>query len=213
MSVTEQQTLAIEALVRRRCNELGLTQPELIRRCRYQNVSKGLRRLEQLYSGDFKKSAGLIDKLAVAVNVPVDTINHAVEESRKYLREAEEAAWRAAFRPHAIILTERQIPQPIFVAALIGVDVLLRLDFDLRLAPATFLAQALDGLRQRLRDGAVNFRRSVGLWESSSTTVRIAPSASILKETRSNSSTAPIGWELLSSLSEAAWSLRGSFSR
>ena len=199
--------------MRRRCNELGLTQPELIRRCRYQNVSKGLRRLEQLYSGDFKKSAGLIDKLAVAVNVPVDTINHAVEESRKYLREAEEAAWRAAFRPHAIILTERQIPQPIFVAALIGVDVLLRLDFDLRLAPATFLAQALDGLRQRLRDGAVNFRRSVGLWESSSTTVRIAPSASILKETRSNSSTAPIGWELLSSLSEAAWSLRGSFSR
>ena len=80
MSVTEQQTLAIEALVRRRCNELGLTQPELIRRCRYQNVSKGLRRLEQLYSGDFKKSAGLIDKLAVAVNVPVDTIKHAVEE-------------------------------------------------------------------------------------------------------------------------------------
>jgi transcriptional regulator with XRE-family HTH domain len=166
MSVTEQQTLAIEALVRRRCNELGLTQPELIRRCRYQNVSKGLRRLEQLYSGDFKKSAGLIDKLAVAVNVPVDTINHAVEESRKYLREAEEAAWRAAFRPHAIILTERQIPQPIFVAALIGVDVLLRLDFDLRLAPATFLAQSLDGLRQRLkrwRGELPAFGRAVGI--------------------------------------------------
>ena len=42
MSVTEQQTLAIEALVRRRCDELGLTPPELIRRCGYQNVSKGL---------------------------------------------------------------------------------------------------------------------------------------------------------------------------
>ena len=42
MSVTEQQTLAIEALVRRRCDELGLTQPELIRRGGYQNVSKGL---------------------------------------------------------------------------------------------------------------------------------------------------------------------------
>ena len=80
MSVKEQQTLAIEALVRRRCDELGLTQPELIRRCGYQNVSKGLRRLEQLYSGDFKKSAGLIDKLPAALEVPVDVIKQAVEE-------------------------------------------------------------------------------------------------------------------------------------
>ena len=84
--------------------------------------------------------------LPAALEVPVDVIKRAVEESRKYLRESEEAAWRAAFRPHAIILTERQRPQPLFVAALIGVDVLLRLDFDLGSGPATFLAQALDGL-------------------------------------------------------------------
>jgi transcriptional regulator with XRE-family HTH domain len=150
MSETQRQTLAIEALVRRRCKGLGLTQPELIRRCGYQNVSKGLRRLEQLRSGDFKKSAGLIDKLPAGLDVPVDVIKRAVAESREYLRESEDAAWRATFRPHAIILPDRKIPQPIFVAALIGVDVLLRLDFDLSSAPATFLAQALDGLRQRL---------------------------------------------------------------
>ena len=81
------------------------------------------------------RGAGLIDMLPAALEVPVDMINHAVEESRQYLRESEEAAWRAAFRPHAIILTERQRPQPLFVAALIGVDVLLRLDFDLGSAP------------------------------------------------------------------------------
>lgn len=150
MSVTEQQKLAIESLVRRRCHELGLTPPELIRRCEYQNVSKGLRRLEQLYSGDFKMGAGLIAKLPVALDVPVDVIKRAVEGSQRYLRESEEAACRAAFRPHAVILTERKIPQPIFVVALIGVDVLLRLDFDLTCAPATFLTQALEGLRQRL---------------------------------------------------------------
>ena len=92
----------------------------------------------------------LIDKLPAALDVPVDMIKHAVEESRQYLRESEEAAWRAAFKPHAIILTERQRPQPLFVAALIGVDVLLRLDFDLSSGPGTFLAQSLHGLRQRL---------------------------------------------------------------
>lgn len=59
MSVTKRQTLAIEALVRRRCDELALPQPELIRRCGYQNVLKGLRRLEQLRAGDFKKVQGL----------------------------------------------------------------------------------------------------------------------------------------------------------
>ena len=102
------------------------------------------------FAHDFKKNAGLIDKLPAALEVPVEVIKRAVEELRQYLRDFEEAAWRAAFRPHAIILTGRQRPQPLFVAALIGVDVLLRLDFDLSSAPATFLAQSLDGLRQRL---------------------------------------------------------------
>ena len=166
MSETQKQTLAIEALVRRRCDELGLTQPELIRRCEYQNVSKGLRRLEQLCSGDFKRSAGLIGKLPGALDVPSDVIKQAVAKSRQYLRDSEEAAWRAAFKPHAIIVTERQRPQPIFVAALIGVDVLLRLDFDLSSSPATFLTQSLDGLRQRLarwRGELPAFGRAVGI--------------------------------------------------
>ena len=35
------------------------------------------------------------------------------------------------FQPHAVILTERTGPQPIFVAAIIGVERLLRVDFDL----------------------------------------------------------------------------------
>ena len=91
-----------------------------------------------------------MDKLPAALEVPVDVIKRAVEDTQRYIREAEEAAWRAAFRPHAIILTERERPQPIFVAALIGVDVLLRLDFDLSSGPATFLDQSLDALRQRL---------------------------------------------------------------
>ena len=80
MSETQQQTLAIEALVRRRCDELGLNPPELVRRCGYQNVSKGLRRLEQLRAGDFKKSAGLSTCFRLRSNVPVDVIKQAVEE-------------------------------------------------------------------------------------------------------------------------------------
>jgi hypothetical protein len=33
-------------------------------------------------------------------------------------------------RPHGIILTEKTVPSPIFVAAMIGVEKLLRIDLD-----------------------------------------------------------------------------------
>jgi hypothetical protein len=55
------------------------------------------------------------------------------------------------FLPHAIILTERKRPEPIFVAAIIGVDRILRIDFDLSVPQASFVAQALAGLRARVR--------------------------------------------------------------
>ena len=46
-------------------------------------------------------------------------------------REARtEAEWRAAFQPHAIIATDRSVPSPIFVAALIGVEKILRIDVN-----------------------------------------------------------------------------------
>ena len=35
------------------------------------------------------------------------------------------------FRPHGVILTERSVSQPIFVAAIIAAERLLRVDFDL----------------------------------------------------------------------------------
>ena len=149
MSDTQQQTLAISALVRSRCKELGLCPVELVRRCGYKNVSKGLRRLEQLRTGDLTRSAGLIRMLPPALDVPVDVVKAAVEETQRYLRDSAEAAWRAAFKPHAVIITDQERPSPLFVAAIIGVDLLLRVDFDLTASPVTFVKQSLDGVRQR----------------------------------------------------------------
>jgi len=88
--------------------------------------------------------------LPAALEVPVDVITQTVEGTQRFLRESREVAWRTAFRPHAIIVAERERPQPLFVAAVIGVEVLLRIDFDLTAAPETFLKQALDGLREKL---------------------------------------------------------------
>ena len=42
--------LPIKILISNRCDELGLRPAELIRRCGYKNISKGLRRLESVHS-------------------------------------------------------------------------------------------------------------------------------------------------------------------
>jgi hypothetical protein len=50
------------------------------------------------------------------------------------------------FQPHAVILTERSVPQPIFVAAIIGVERLLRVDFDLDGERKSYVQKSLEGV-------------------------------------------------------------------
>ena len=65
-------------------------------------------------------------------------------------REARaEPEWRADFQPHAIIATERTVPSPIFVAALIGVEKILRIDFDTSFPEETYVHQALAKLPEQ----------------------------------------------------------------
>ena len=95
-----------------------------------------------------REAKALIHALPSALEVTADVVGRAVELT--HLREAEEVAWRETFRPHAIIFTERERPEPLFVAAVIGVERLLRLDLDHALDPVTYVTQAMDGLKQRL---------------------------------------------------------------
>jgi hypothetical protein len=71
------------------------------------------------------------------------------------------------FTPHALILTERSVPQPMFVAAVIGVERLLRVDLDAAAAPVTFAGQALRAVRRRLAqwgsDQLPAFGRPIGV--------------------------------------------------
>jgi hypothetical protein len=109
-----------------------------------------------LIAGDLETTRALIHGLPAALNLPTRLILEAVEQTRQQIAtlkrlaaEQADATWRAAFRPHAIILTEKRIPSPMFAVAVIGVERLLRVDFDSKASPVSFVKLALKGLRQK----------------------------------------------------------------
>jgi hypothetical protein len=81
-----------------------------------------------------------------------------IELAEKQEAEARDKIWRENFRPHAIILTEQTVPSPIFVAAITGVEKLLRIDLDLTQEPVSFVRQVHD----RLPEGVPAFGKTVG---------------------------------------------------
>jgi hypothetical protein len=93
---------------------------------------------------------------------------------QKLPRRREEADGRAAFRPHAIIVTDRAVPSPIFVAALVGVEKILRIDFDTSLPEATFVQQAL----AKLPEQTIAFGIPIGV------TVNYAPDRAVRYDLR-----------------------------
>ena len=63
------------------------------------------------------------------------------------------------FQPHAILETERRIPSPVWLAGVLGIETILRIDFDKKLPSATFLRQAL----KKLPEAVPAFGRVVGV--------------------------------------------------
>ena len=45
----------LAAIIKKRCRELGLSRSDLISRCDYKNIAKGLRRLDAAFAGDFNE--------------------------------------------------------------------------------------------------------------------------------------------------------------
>jgi hypothetical protein len=106
-----------------------------------------------------------LDALPQALETSAETVKHALDQTvreielaEKQEAEARDKIWRKNFRSHAIILTERTVPSPIFVAALIGVEKLLQIDLDATQGPVSFVRQVLD----RLPEGVPAFGKPIG---------------------------------------------------
>ena len=153
------EALPIAEFVEHRRRDIGLGKADLVRRCGYKNLSKGLRRLDALYAGEFEGAApaAIICRLAEALEVDQETIDAVVSTTREIIHArmravaaAREAAWRATFEPHAYLVTERATPTKITICALTGgPDRWLRIALDSARPPLTFAEQALAAARRK----------------------------------------------------------------
>jgi hypothetical protein len=118
-----------------------------------------------LREGHIAGTKQFLDVLPQALETSAETVKCALDQTVRELESAEQQEaeardkiWRENFRPHGIILTEKTVPNPIFVAAMIGVEKLLRIDLDTTQGPVSFVRQVLD----RLPDGVPAFGKPNG---------------------------------------------------
>src|SRR5687768_7930297 len=113
--------LRIATFIRERCSQLGFDRAALVRACRYKQFDHGLYLLDELCAGRFQRSRRLIERVSRALKVTEDTVGSVLDETRRQMQDEEFAVWSATFAPHAVLLTERSVPSPIFAAGLLGV--------------------------------------------------------------------------------------------
>ena len=108
-----------------RARALKVSRGELVRRLGYRDIGNGHRALaEMLTTGTIPPliAQNLADALQVDAELVVDVMAANARQQRDEASQrilAREAAYRTVFRPHLRCETERAIPEPLFVAALL----------------------------------------------------------------------------------------------
>jgi hypothetical protein len=159
--------LPIYDLVKGRLEQLGISKGELILRCGYKNVAKGLRRLDAIWGGDLDSSTSraILEALPTALEIDERVIQTAINESAARLeisrREkaalqdaivaAQDAEWRVSFVPDAYLLGTETRPSQITIYGLTGgAQRWLRIPLNLSRPPVTFAGQALSLVRRTI---------------------------------------------------------------
>jgi hypothetical protein len=133
---------------------LCITETALVVRCGYQNISKGLRRLTEVCAGDFSRAGSMLSALPLALSIDAEEVRAAVEATDLMRHREDEEQYRRSFRPHAIIETEKSRPEPLFVAFLMDVESILRIDFIEGSPPTSYPRQAVEAILKRLESNS-----------------------------------------------------------
>ncbi|HEY8072099.1 MAG TPA: hypothetical protein VIE47_09065 [Methylocystis sp.] len=119
----------IHELIENQQKRLGLRRNELARRCGFNNLDKGLRRIDGVCHGDLHSPGAkmVLDNLAVALEVDKVVVENAIAATAQviadanHLAEAErDAAWRESFKPHAYLVGSQSRPSQITFYGMTG---------------------------------------------------------------------------------------------
>ena len=141
--------LPLPKLIEGRTRQLGLRRSELVARCGYKNITKGLRRLDEVNTGNLERAAGLLKGLPVGLELAPEVVQRAVDETIWQIAAEEDARWRASFEPAAYLLGTSNRPSQIWAFGISGgADRWLKIPLDLTLGPESFAYQALSVVRR-----------------------------------------------------------------
>lgn len=127
---------SLKNLVRDGLTRLGISRNKLLHRMGYANLQKGRRRLQEIEAGNLRVAHLVKDRLAAGLDIPIETVIAVIEAEHASQARAEEAAYRTAFRPHAVLITERTRPSSIAMAGFIRAERFLIISFPEDLCPA-----------------------------------------------------------------------------
>jgi hypothetical protein len=142
----------IRELIENQVKRLGLRRNELARRCGFNNLAKGLRRIDGVCHGDLDSPGAkmVVDNLAAAIEVDKNAVENAITATAEIiaetnrLAEAErDAAWRESFKPHAYLVGSENRPSQITRYGMTGgPERWLKIPLDLSQPPVTYAVQA-----------------------------------------------------------------------
>ena len=135
--------MTLDQLIQKRLVELKMKRSELARGMGYaqDKLGKGCIRIDRIRGGDLYLAWDLRERLAKGLQVSTEVVEAAIDGTQ----EAQHAAWRAAFRPYGVVLTENtgRPTCSLFIFAISGEGDKLTLRFEEGSDPATFVEQAL----------------------------------------------------------------------
>lgn len=109
-------------LVEQRLQDLGLTQLEFAHALGIKQNAKAQDFFREMEEDRMKNMVHWRDKIASVLLVPQESVDEAIETSRDRFANRLDAEWRAGFTPHAVLVTEREIPSQISIVAITGAD-------------------------------------------------------------------------------------------
>ena len=140
----------IQLLIEHRCTELGISVKELLVRTGLADISKAQRRLDELYGLNFRSARGLIERLPTALNLLKEDLDQVIKDTIQDALAIEDLLYRSKFKPHALILTEKNgRPKQIVIAGFLNAGRYIHISFSEAASPDEYMNIALKELEKR----------------------------------------------------------------